>query len=124
MSEEYKRHTTQTQVTAPSGKTATFGDVARAVSEHHENCAAEQSAARGQQWSEITAIKLTLEGISARLRAAVWIIGLGVTLAGSLGVFIAKYAIVGAITIELDKRMPPRMSETPKHGGESLAVQP
>lgn len=56
--------------------------------------------------SAIMAVKSAQE--SFRLKIAM--VGIAVTLLGvgtTVGIWVAKYAIVGAITIELDKRLPP-----------------
>jgi len=101
----YQRHITPAAV--PLDKVAIIEDVVAMVGDHKEECTAQQAEARRSQWQEITAIKLSLESISSRLRMAAWIVGLAVTLVGTVGIFVARYAIVGAITLELDKRLAP-----------------
>ncbi len=83
MSEEYKRHLTPAPVS--TSKLATIGDVFDGVGDHKNECAEE------------------------RRRFAMWAIGVSVTAAGVLatvGIFLARYLIVGAITLELDRRFP------------------
>lgn len=104
----YKR--TLTPAPVPTGQFATVGQVIAEVNEHKAECAKEQSELHANLWNAITAMRLTLEGIAAWKRSLVWVAGLVIALAGAgatIGVFVARYAIVGAITVELDKRLPP-----------------
>jgi len=81
--DEYTRHLTPAPV--PVNKLATVGDALDAVADHANECAAR------------------------RRRFSMWAIGVGATLAGvlvTLGIFMARYLIVGAITLELDRRFP------------------
>jgi hypothetical protein len=83
MSDEYKRHFTP----APRSlkEHATLADVVDEVGDHRESCAAR------------------------RRKFSMWAIGTGVAAAGvavTLGIFLARFLIVGAITIELDRRFP------------------
>lgn len=93
-----------------SSKPATIGDLAVAVAAHREKCAGEQAEARRPMWGEITGGKLAMERIEARFRTLVLVATLAVGLAGALatiGVFVARYAVIGAITEQLDKRLGP-----------------
>jgi roadblock/LC7 domain-containing protein len=103
-------HRTLTPAPIPTGQFATVGQVIAEVNEHKAECAKEQAEMHANLWNAITAMRLTLEGIAAWKRSLVWVAGLVIALAGAgatIGVFVARYAIVGAITVELDKRLPP-----------------
>jgi hypothetical protein len=105
---DYRRHETLSPLApVPATNLATMGDLKAGIGDHKVVCTAEQSETHQKQWGEITNIKIALEGINARLRTVVVALMLGIPLVGSAGVLVAKYAIVGAVTLELDRRLPP-----------------
>lgn len=70
----------------------------------------EKAEQHNAMWSAITALKVELTKLQTSMTFAAKIIVLAVTLFGAgttIGVFIARYAIVGAIVTEMDKRLPP-----------------
>jgi hypothetical protein len=123
---DYKRTLTPAPVSL--SKPATIGNVMAAIADHAADCQDKQVEARGKLWAEITEVKLALERIEAKFRSAVWVIGVAVGLAGAIatvGVFVARYAIVGAITMELDRRLPPaHASVDAPDAGPHYAVLP
>ena len=117
----YDRHTTITPAPVPRTQAATIGDALQAVDDHASWCEQGRKVEREQllrekadqhtaMWSAITALRLELAKLQTSMTFAAKIIVLAVTLFGAgttVGVFVARYAIVGAVITEMDKRMPP-----------------
>jgi hypothetical protein len=81
--DDYQRHLTPAPV--PLHKLATIGDVLDGVADHRSECEAR------------------------RRKLVMWTGTIGVSIVGimvTVGIFVAKYVIVGAITLELDRRFP------------------
>jgi len=127
-----KRHTTITPAPVLRGDPATIGDAMELDSQHKFECGEERRAEcerrdkeradkDGVFWARIEAVEavvaklgLVVDGILDRARSnlklkiavatvAVALLGIATTVT----IFVAKYAIVGAITLELDKRILP-----------------
>jgi len=120
MRDEHKRHSTITPQPVPREKPATIGDAMELDSQHSAECNAERRAEcerrdreradkDGVFWGRIVAAEATLKSMADNLRFLKWLVALAAPLLLTLGIFVAKYAIVGAITLELDKRIPPGM---------------
>jgi hypothetical protein len=117
----YDRHTTITPAPVPRSSPATIGDALQAVDDHASWCEQGRKVEREQllkekadqhtaMWSAITALKLELVKMQTSMTFAAKVIALAVTLFGAgttIGIFVARYAIVGAVVTEIDKRMPP-----------------
>lgn len=132
---EYKRHSSSiTPAPVSREQPATMGDVWTVAREHADECSeerraecvrrdAERADKDGIFWARVVALEALVGRIDALVtgiidraekeaRTRLAIAALALTLLGTMtavGIFVAKYAIVGAITIELDKRIPPGM---------------
>jgi hypothetical protein len=117
---DHKRHSTITPEPVPRTAPATIGDAMELDAQHAHECSQErmEECARrdreradkdGVFWGRIVAAEATLKSIRDGLNFAKWALPIIITIIGTIGIFVAKYAIVGAITLELDKRIPPGM---------------
>ena len=138
---EYRRHTTITPEPLSRTKTATIGEVLEIGAQHEAECGEarrEECRRRDDEradkdsvfWNRIVALEAIvakmgtvvdgmLASASRSLRLKIAIVTIAVSLLGAstaVGIFVAKYAIVGAITVELDKRLP--RGGTSLNGGE------
>jgi hypothetical protein len=125
------RHRTITPAPIPLDQPATVRDAIDLDSQHERECSEERrrecqrrdeerASKDGVFWARIVALeavvtKITglVEGMLANartnLKIKIAVATVAVALLGAattVGIFVAKYAIVGAITIELDKRLP------------------
>ena len=85
---------------------------AECSAERQEECRkrdADRADKDGIFWARIVAAEATLTGIRANLNFLKWVVPILITVLGTVGLVVAKYAIVGAITLELDKRIPAGM---------------
>ena len=131
MSDDYRRHTTITPQPVPLSQAATIGDAMKLDDQHAEECSEkrreecqrrdrERADKDGVFWARIVSMEALvakiellvngmLDGAKANLRLKIAVATIAVALLGcatTAGIFVAKYAIVGAITLELDKRIP------------------
>jgi hypothetical protein len=119
---DHKRHTTITPAPVPRTQPATIGDAMELDAQHSAECSVERrrecelrdherADKDGIFWARIVAAEATLKSMHDGLNFAKWAIPIIITIllsvGGTVGIYIAKYAIVGAITMELDKRIPP-----------------
>jgi hypothetical protein len=138
---DHKRHTTITPAPIPRTQPATIGDAMELDAQHAAECTDErrkecekrdiQRADKdGIFWARIVATEKSLASIVDNIRFLKWCIVLACPLLLTLGIFVAKYAIVGAITLELDKHIPPGVhlsvekATTPAHYAQVPAHDP
>jgi hypothetical protein len=117
---DHRRHTTITPEPVSREKPATIGDALELDSQHASECSAarrEECARRDQEradkdgvfWGRIVAAEASLKSIQDNMSFLKWLVPIMATVLLTIGILVAKYAIVGAITLELDKRIPPGM---------------
>jgi hypothetical protein len=115
-----KRHTTITPAPVSRSDPATVGMAMELDAQHAFECNAERKEEclrrdkeRADQdgifWARIVSAETTLQSIGDNLKFLKWLVPIVVTVLITVGLVVAKYAIVGAITLELDKRIPPGM---------------
>ena len=123
---DHKRHSTITPAPIPREKTATIGDAMELDSQHAFECSMdrqkeclrrdlERADKDGIFWARIVAAEATLKSIRDGLNFAKWSIPVMLTVLIAVGGVLIKYAVVGAITIELDKRIPPGARLSAEH---------
>jgi hypothetical protein len=139
------RHTTITPAPIPREHPATIGDAMELDAQHSYECSeARQKECQkrdedradkdGIFWARIVAVESVVQKMetvvngmianarsSFKLKVAVATIVVALLgIATTAGIFVAKYAIVGAITLELDKRIPPGMHLSVEQVGEKI----
>ena len=129
--DHHKRHTTITPAPVLRTAPATIGDAMELDAQHEHECSTERRAEcerrdkeradkDGIFWARIVSAEASLKSIQDNMRFMKWLVPLVVTLIGTVGIFVAKYAIVGAITLELDKRIPPGMHLNIEESGHKV----
>ena len=146
------RHRTLTPAPVSLKDPATIGDAMQLDEQHAFECNAERqqeckrrdderASKDGVFWARIVALEAVVAKIEeivegmisnakTNLKLKIAVATIAVTLLGAattVGIFVAKYAIVGAITIELDKRLPPRpisKSDQPEPAKTAVAKMP
>lgn len=127
----HDRHTTITPAPTPREHPATIGDAMELDAQHAHECSEErreECRKRDQEradkdgifWARIVAAEVTLKSIRDNLTFIKWLVALAAPLLVTVGIFVAKYAIVGAITLELDKRIPPGRHLSVDQVGEKI----
>ena len=126
------RYRTITPAPIPLSQPATIGDALHLDEQHLAECSEERqkeckrrdderASKDGIFWARIVALEalvMKLEtllntivknasaNLKLKIAVATIVVGL-IGVATTVGIFVAKYAIVGSISIELDKRLPP-----------------
>ena len=125
------RHTTITPAPVPREHPATVGMAMELDAQHAFECDAarkeeclkrdkERADKDGIFWARIVAAEATLKSMGDNMRFLKWLVAVAAPLLLTLGIFVAKYAIVGAITLELDKRIPAGMHLNMEKGGAQV----
>jgi len=128
---EHKHHNTITPAPVPRTQPATIGDAMELDAQHAFECGAarkeeclnrdkDRADKDGIFWARIVAAEASLKSMADNMTFLKWLVALAAPMLLTLGIFVAKYAIVGAITLELDKRIPPGVHlnielDTPTH---------